>query len=292
MTDSDDDTHELAEKIAASVGDPLNDEQSSRRGFLARSALAGGTLLALGGGAGAALGQEAQDDDETEMAEAMTANFDDVDGTDVDVLNYALTLEHLEDAFYQEALDMFSEDDFVEADRLQSYNEEFRREVYGYVESAGEHEATHVEVLTQAVELLDGDPEQQATYEFGLGGVGDFLDLGQTLENTGVAAYAGAAPFVESPDLLGVALSIHSVEARHAALLNELNDESPFPNAFDAASSQDEVLAAAGQFIVAEDDGGDDYGGDDGGGMGEETATDTPNGTDAPAGNETQTESG
>jgi len=292
MTDSDDDTHELAEKIAASVGDPLNDEQSSRRRFLARSALAGGTLLALGGGAGAALGQEAQDDDETEMAEAMTANFDDVDGTDVDVLNYALTLEHLEDAFYQEALDMFSEDDFVEADRLQSYNEEFRREVYGYVESAGEHEATHVEVLTQAVELLDGDPEQQATYEFGLGGVGDFLDLGQTLENTGVAAYAGAAPFVESPDLLGVALSIHSVEARHAALLNELNDESPFPNAFDAASSQDEVLAAAGQFIVAEDDGGDDHGGDDGGGMGEETATDTPNGTDAPAGNETQTESG
>jgi hypothetical protein len=84
------------------------------------------------------------------------------------------------------------------------------------------------------------------------------------LENTGVAAYAGAAPFVESPDLLGVALSIHSVEARHAALLNDINGESFFPDAFDSSLSQQEVLDAVGPFIEsAEEDDDEDEEEDD-----------------------------
>jgi hypothetical protein len=80
------------------------------------------------------------------------------------------------------------------------------------------------------------------------------LALGQVFENTGVAAYAGAAPFIESPDLLSAALSIHSVESRHAAFLNQLNGESPAPDAFDSALSQKEVLEAVSPFIVTEDE--------------------------------------
>jgi hypothetical protein len=241
-----DGTHPLAERIAESI-EHQRDSGSSRRTFLRRSALTGGGLLALGSGAGLAAADEHDEEDE-EDGDGGPA-FDDVGGTDVDVLNYALTLEHLEDAFYRQGLEQFDEADFVAADALQRGPEEARRLLYRFVQTVGNHESTHVEVLTQAVELLGGDPVAAQSYEFGAETVGEFLAIGQVLENTGVAAYAGAAPFIESPDLLGAALSIHSVEARHAALLNGVNMESPFPDAFDPAKSQDEVLEAAGQFI-------------------------------------------
>ncbi|WP_080508474.1 ferritin-like domain-containing protein [Haloparvum sedimenti] len=244
----DDSTDGRAERIAESVRSQLDAASSSRRSFLGRSAVAGGALLAMGSGAGVA-----QDDEEPEE-EADGPMFDDVRGTDVDVLNYALALEHLEAAFYEEALDQLDEDDFMEADELADYSEEAREEIYEYVEVVGAHESTHVDVLTQAVALLGADPTPAAEYDFGVESVGDFLALGQVLENTGVAAYAGAAPFVESPDLLGVALSIHSVEARHAAIFNLLAGSSPFPDAFDEAASQDEVLDAVSQFIEGEAD--------------------------------------
>jgi hypothetical protein len=251
MTESDD-PHPLAERIATSVREQIDKNPSSRRTFLNRSALAGGTLLALGGGTGFALAQE---DDDT-AAEEMTATFDDVEGTDIDVLNYALSLEHLENTFYREALETFDENHFMEAEALQSFSEANRQAVFGYVQTVAEHEAAHVDVLTQAVELLSGEPAQEASYDFGVETVDDFLALGQVLENTGVAAYAGAGPYIESPDLQGAALSIHSVEARHAAILNWVNGESPFPNAFDPPSSQQEVLDAVSQFIVSANGGG------------------------------------
>jgi len=248
MVDSDE-THAMAERIADSVRAQLDETGDSRRAFLARSALAGGTLLALGGGTGMALAQDDGDGDAGMSAEEMTAMFDDVEGTDLDVLNYALSLEHLENAFYREALDTFSEDEFMDAAMSRSYSTETDQSVYDYVETIGEHEATHVDVLEQAVTLLGGEPASEASYDFGIGSVEDVLTLGQVFENTGVAAYAGAAPFIESPDLQSAALSIHSVEAKHAAFLNDVNSETFFPNAFDEALSQEAVLEAVAPFI-------------------------------------------
>jgi bacterioferritin (cytochrome b1) len=248
-------------------------------------------LLALGGATGSVLGQD-DDSGEDSGPEEMTAAFDDVEGTDLDVLNYALSLEHLENAFYREGLAMFDEEDFAAADALESYDEDRRRDIRSQVQTIAEHEATHVDVLTQSIELLGGTPVEEDSYNFGVGSVGDFLGLAQVLENTGVAAYAGAAPFVESPDLLSAALSIHSVEARHAALLNEVNGDSPFPDAFDSAQSQQEVLDAI-EGLIESDDGGDGDG-DDGDGDGDQTTTSdnetatTGNETTAP-GNETAT---
>lgn len=223
----------------------------SRRGFLSKSAVAGGALLALGGGAGVALA------DEHPMPD-MEASFDDVEGTDIDVLNYALSLEHLEAAFYQTALETFDEQAFVDAESLSAYSEEQRQQAYGYVETLAEQEAEHVDVLTQTVELLGGDPVVAAEYEFGFEEVSEFLSLASTIEDTGVAAYAGAAPYIESPDLLGALLSIHSVEARHAAAMSVFSGSSPFPAAFDEASSQSDVMDVVGQFVVGAEGEGED----------------------------------
>lgn len=76
-----------------------------------------------------------------------------------------------------------------------------------------------------------------------------FIALGATIEDTGVAAYAGAGTVINNADLIPPALSIYSVEARNASFLRVLNGETGFPALFDQPMSRAEVEKAASQFI-------------------------------------------
>jgi hypothetical protein len=247
----------MARRIASAIREQTRKNEQSRRRFLSRSTLAGGALLALGSGAGMALAQDDQGDDGTEI----TATFDDVEGTDADVLNYALSLERLESAFYDEVVQEFSENDFADSDALQDLSEEDQRAAYGYLETIGEHEANHVDVLTQAADLLggdlsaDGDTDNETTadenttsndtttdedtngnettagddtttqedYDFGIESVEDVISTGAELENVGVAAYAGAAvPYRNVVADAGYAAAAEAIhEARRAFVKGE-----------------------------------------------------------------------
>lgn len=161
---------------------------------------------------------------------------------DVDVLNYALTLEHLEDTFYRQGLAQFANQDFL--------NLNLQTSVRDYVAQIGQDEAAHVQTLTQVITQRGGAPVQAATYAFGYTDLASFLKVAMALENTGVAAYTGAAQYlIDNDQLLTAALTIHGVEARHAAYLNILNGMSPFPDAIDQPKTPSEVLAIAGPFI-------------------------------------------
>jgi hypothetical protein len=165
--------------------------------------------------------------------------------TPVDVLNYALTLEHLEYAFYRDGLEQFSAEDFAAAG--------FAGNVYDWFGIIRDHEQEHVEVITKVITDLGGEPVAEAEYDFGYTDLAGFMGVAQVLENTGVAAYQGAAQFlIDEDELLTAALTIHGIEARHAAYLNGLQGESPFPDAFNPTLTPEEVLAAAGPFIIAE----------------------------------------
>lgn len=164
----------------------------------------------------------------------------------VDVVNYALTLEHLENAFYRDGLGQFDEEAFTE--------EGYAPAVREFLTAIGEHEQAHVDTLTGVVEDLGGDPVSEAEYDFSaaFADLASFLATAQTFENTGVGAYEGAAGFlIDEDELLTAALTIHSVEARHAAYLNGLNGTSFFPAATDTPLTPDEVLAAVTPFIVS-----------------------------------------
>jgi rubrerythrin len=174
----------------------------------------------------------------------------DNDTSDVEVLNYALTLEHLENAFYRDGLAEFSDDELMNADALSEFGDEIRMKVPDHLQVVGDHEAAHVDALSATVENLGGDPVEEATYDFGYGTASEFLAVGKALENTGVAAYKGAAPTVSNDDVFSAAIGIHSVEARHASFLNELNLTSPFPKGVDEPKTMAEVKEIAGQFIV------------------------------------------
>ncbi|SEA36106.1 Tat (twin-arginine translocation) pathway signal sequence [Haloplanus vescus] len=217
------------------VDDLRGESAASRRQFLQRSAAAGAGTLALSiAGSNAALAQEAESDETT----------------DVDVLNYALTLEHLEHAFYRDGLERFGENDFERAQTLNGLAYRTRKDVRPNFEAIRDHEKAHVDTLTTVIGDLGGDPVAEACYDFGVEDVDDFIAVAGVLENTGVSAYDGAISMIENADLLTAGATIATVEGRHAAYLNTLNEKDPFPEAFDDAQSMSEILDAAGGFIV------------------------------------------
>jgi rubrerythrin len=227
----------------------MREQLSSRRTFLAGAAAVGAA------GAGLGMGTAGAEDDGMSGGNNGSGGQSGNNGdsmSDVDILNYALTLEHLEATFYQEGLEEFSADDFMNADLGCGVCDEVKAKIPEQVEVVGQHEAAHVDQLTKVIKKLGGTPVEAAEYDFGYKTPSEFLGVAMALENTGVAAYAGAAPSIQNSDLLSAALSIHSVEARHAAIFNGVNMESPYPNAFDEAKSMDEVKKIAGQFIVSE----------------------------------------
>lgn len=163
--------------------------------------------------------------------------------TPVDVLNYALTLEHLEFAFYRDGLETYGADAFAAAG--------YADNVFSYFEKIRDDEQAHVETITQVITDLGGEPVAEGMYDFGYADLAGFIGVAKALENTGVSAYQGAAKdLIGENELLTAALTIHGVEARHAAYLNGLTGESPFPDAFNPTLTPDEVLAIAGPFIT------------------------------------------
>lgn len=154
---------------------------------------------------------------------------------DVGILNYALTLEYLETAFY--------------ADVVRSGL--FKGSDLATIRKFGEQEAEHVDALTATVKNAGGKPAPRPKTEFPLKDAKSVLELAGTVENLGAAAYLGQVGNIKGDAVLAAALSIHSVEGRHAAALNTLlgktiTPDGPFAEPADAST----VLEAVEPFIV------------------------------------------
>jgi rubrerythrin len=156
--------------------------------------------------------------------------------SDVEVLNYALTLEHLEAAFYT----------MVVAGGKLSGN------VLKYLTIIRDDEVAHVQALTQGLTQAGATPvKARKSYTFTpLGDMNTqdgILKIAAVLEMTGVGAYNGAARELTSKTILGVAGSIVAVEARHTGLINAVMNPNgaPTPNgAFEKVIMPADVLKA------------------------------------------------
>jgi hypothetical protein len=159
-------------------------------------------------------------------------------GGDVEIVNFALTLEYLEADFYTRAVKQVS----GLGSELTSLAKEIR-----------DNEVEHVDALAATVKQLGGKAVKKPTFDFGgaFASKSAFLKTANVLEDTGVSAYNGAGPAIESGDILAAAGSIVQVEARHAALIRLTRGKQPAPLAFDKASMTDEVLEAVKPFIKA-----------------------------------------
>jgi hypothetical protein len=155
-------------------------------------------------------------------------------GGDAEILNFALTLEYLEADFYN----------------VKGKSLNLSGEAKTYAKLFGEEESEHVTALTAAIKQLGAKPVAKPTFAFPATSEGSFLALASVLENTGVGAYNGAAPSLQSKQVLAAAGSIVQIEARHAAAIDLLLGKSPTPTeGFDTPLTKAQVLAKAGPLI-------------------------------------------
>lgn len=159
---------------------------------------------------------------------------------DIDVLNYALTLEYLEAEFYVQgtAAGLLSGAEATLVDQIKA------------------DEQYHVTAITDTINALGGTPVAAPGVDFGAAFASrdSFLTTSVTFENVGVGAYLGAAGFIKSKDVLQAAAGIFGVEARHAAVVGNLlglpAEGGVYKGAFETPIAQADVLTAVTPFLT------------------------------------------
>jgi rubrerythrin len=213
------------------VGGVETTTDASRRRFLQLAApvAAGGLAAALLSACGSS-SDPATADAKSSDAEAPHG------GQDFVIVNFALQLEYIEVDFY---------DKVVESGLFSGAEGDLFKQIQ-------QHEHEHVDALTALSKKLDGKLDERPQTQFPIGsGRKTVLDVAATLENTGAAAYLGQADSIENREVLAAALSIHTIEARHAAKLNRLVGAQFTPDgAYASPLSMDEVNDAIQPFVI------------------------------------------
>ena len=223
-----------ADRHAGGAMRELADDPASRKRFLrmmggAGAASAFAIFMAACGG----------DEDESTAASTMKPEPKPAGtGGDLEIVQYALTLEHLETDFYNAV---------ITAGIIKD------RALGEIAKMIRDNEQEHVDALTATVEQLGGKPMRpKTTFDAVLEGGPDMvLETAATVENLGAAAYLGQAGRIESKEILAAALAIHSVEGRHAAALNSVVGKTIVPDgAFAKPASMAEVLPKVKPFLA------------------------------------------
>ena len=161
---------------------------------------------------------------------------------DLGVLNYALTLEHLENAFYKQGMSNFTLDHFDKGG--------YSKEVRGVFERISSHEEIHVSTLISVINATyPGMAVPPCEYAFGVTSVKEFVATARALERTGVSAYLGRVADITAKPYLTAAGTIVTIEARHASFLNVISGISGMPEPFDTPLDATTVVSIASQFI-------------------------------------------
>jgi rubrerythrin len=155
---------------------------------------------------------------------------------DVGIAKYALTLEYLEADFYKQA---------AASGMLKGQALELGKEF-------GQQEQDHVDALEAMLKKLGQTLPDKPKGKFPLDSQMSILTLAATVENLGAAAYLGQADKIKDPEILAAALSIHSVEARHASALNQALGKTATPDGgFAKPASAAEVLKTVKPYIAS-----------------------------------------
>ena len=198
--------------------DSIEVEGTTRAQFILRGALTTGAVYGFGAIA-------------PFVSSALAATGD----VDVTTLQFALSLEQLESAFYKAAL----------------ANAGLSGDAQKFAKAFGGQEDEHVKTLSDLLNALGSKPAAPPKFSFGLTDQASFLDLAVQLEDTGVGAYNGAAsnPQLVTPEVLSTLGSIVQTEGRHSAALRMVAGKDPAPQAFDKPLGPAQVSAAVKPYV-------------------------------------------
>jgi rubrerythrin len=216
----------------------LASDPTSRKKFLRQ---AGGTgvaaslaaFIAACGSSGSSASKSSSTPTSTPMAS--TSGTEQFGKGDLGIANYALTLEYLETQFYNDA----------------AASGMLKGKLLDTAKRFGSEEQEHVDALTALIKKAGGKPASRPKAKFPLDSAKSILALATTVENLGANAYLGQAANIQDKQILAAALSIHSVEARHAAVLNLATKKAPASGAFAKPATAGEVLKAVKPFLVS-----------------------------------------
>jgi hypothetical protein len=158
------------------------------------------------------------------------------DATDAGILDFALRLEALEAAFYDEALK-----------QVPGMSSAVRSVTKTLRDHEHEHRVTIAETILQLG--ISNSPPPKLQFGDAFASEARFLEVSQMLEDTGVAAYNGAGPLVFSRRVLAVAGQIVQVEARHAAVVRDLRGQPISDGAFDKGEKAAQIAQKVKPFI-------------------------------------------
>lgn len=214
-------------ETAAEAMDALGGDTRSQ--FLRRAGLAGGAVI----GGGAVLGALAPAAMAFTTGNRPPAKFG---KGDIGILNYALTLEYLEATFYNEA---------TANQRRTAFIPNNQPEAHVFLRTVTDDENQHVKALKKVLGR-HAIKKPKFNYHGDNADYKRFLAASFTFENEGVHAYSGQAFNIKDPKVLAAALSIVTVEARHASVVGLIRNRSKFgisPNgAFDKPYGASRVL--------------------------------------------------
>jgi hypothetical protein len=154
---------------------------------------------------------------------------------DLGIAIYALTLEYFETDFYAKA---------IASGQLTGRTLQLAKRFAA-------QEALHVQALQAFVTQHGGKVPAPPRTAFTLDTPAAVLQQAVTFENAGSAAYLGQADRIVSKDLLALALTIHSVESRHAAALSVVAKLDPTPTgAFAQPRTAFDVITAIQPYVA------------------------------------------
>jgi hypothetical protein len=203
--------------VDGAIGEALEASTDTRAGFLRRAGLSGAAIVGGGAFAGAL----------PRLAGAAT-----ITPSDRAILNFALTLEYLEAAFYADAV----------------ARKKLKGETRRFAQVVASHENSHVLFLRK---MLGSSAIAQPEFDF-KGITSDqakFEATADMLENTGVHAYLGQVPYIKAKDVLLGTSRILPVEARHAAWIRDIrfrggktSAQTPAPAGFEDGFTRGKIL--------------------------------------------------
>ncbi|KAF2869796.1 ferritin-like domain-containing protein [Massariosphaeria phaeospora] len=163
--------------------------------------------------------------------------------TDIDILQFALTLEHLESEFYKQGFAKFPDSEFAALGLTEAQIKSLK--------GVGETEAIHVSTLLGSIASAGAKPVEPCQYNFeaAFADAKTMVATARVLEAVGVSAYLGAAPVIQSADILTAAATIVTVEARHQAFIRVASGAEAVPAPFDTPLGPKAVFTLAAAFI-------------------------------------------